>query len=267
VTRIVFFTDDFAYVHQPKTGGTFVTSVFFRLYDVDWNLSFRIEHMLRREVARTHRYGTFTYHKNKHGTCTELPVAQREKLILATMRNPYELYVSQYEFGWWRRRNSLAHFRAVPDFSRRFPRFPNITFEEYVLLANAAFVPRREGISEDDAVGLWTKEFVRYYFREPKTVLESLQRPDRGITLKNEKMFNVRFILTHRLNEELYSFLNDAGYDSYDTAFVRDFEKVLPQGKGRRNDQSWERYYTAATKELVKRKEAHLLSMFPEFDV
>lgn len=263
----MFFTDNFAYVHQPKTGGTFVTSVFFRLYNVNWNLRFRAEHMLRREVARSHRYGTFIYHKNKHGTCAELPILQQEKLILATLRNPYELYVSQFEFGWWRRRDALPHFRAVPEFSRKYPRFPNITFDEYVTLVNAAFVPRGEGISEDAAIGLWTKEFVRYYLREPDKVLKSLQNPDRRGDLREAAMFNVRFIMTQRLNEELYDFLIDAGYDPQDTAFVRDLGKVLPQGKGRRHDQSWERYYTPATKELVKRKEVHLLSMFPEFDV
>ena len=32
----MIFTDRFVYVHEPKTGGTFVTSMLFRLYGLRW---------------------------------------------------------------------------------------------------------------------------------------------------------------------------------------------------------------------------------------
>jgi hypothetical protein len=35
----MIFTDRFVYVHEPKTGGTFVTSMLFRLYELRWTQS------------------------------------------------------------------------------------------------------------------------------------------------------------------------------------------------------------------------------------
>ncbi|HEU0052140.1 MAG TPA: hypothetical protein VFQ39_03140 [Longimicrobium sp.] len=259
----MIFTDRFVYLHEPKTGGSFVTEALLRLHGLAWTRRLRLEAMLRGSARRTGPYGTFTYHNLKHGTWSQVPPAHREKPVLATVRGPFEMYVSQYEFGWWRRREMRRHFAAVPDFRRRFPRFPDLPFADFVELWDAAM-----GDSDQDGAGrgAWTRQFIRFYFREPERARdlpdEALRDPDQ----RRDAMPAIHFVPTERLREGLHAFLLGEGYRPDDVAFVREMAKVLP-GKGRRDDQRWERYYTPALKERVRRRERLLLEIFPGFDV
>jgi hypothetical protein len=128
----MIFTDRFVYVHQPKTGGTFVTAVLFRLHDFRWTRWTHLQSAFRVNLVHRNRYGTFVYNNHKHGGRGAIPPEQRHKPVLATVRNPYDLYVSQYEFGWWKRREYRRWFR------------PDVSFEEYVRVAGEAFGPLSE---------------------------------------------------------------------------------------------------------------------------
>jgi hypothetical protein len=98
----MIFTDQFVYVHEPKTGGTFVTSVLLQLYDVRWTRWTHLRNTLQSNMVFRRPRGTLIYNSHKHGACEHIPEAHRHKQILASVRNPYDLYVSQYEFGWWK---------------------------------------------------------------------------------------------------------------------------------------------------------------------
>ncbi len=79
-------------------------------------------------------------------------------------------------------------------------------------------------------------------------------------------MFPVHFIFTHRLNQQLYDFLLEQGYPKDSIEFILQKEKVLPLGKGRTQEQKWEKYYSPDLKELVRKKDWFLFALFPEFD-
>lgn len=258
----MILTDRFVYVHEPKTGGTFVTTALQRLYGVEWTPWLRFQAIVQGRATRTHAsYGSFTYHKPKHGTYSHVPPPHREKPVLATVRGPYEMYVSQYEFGWWRRRDMGRDFAAaVPDFSRRFPRFPDLSFPEFVELWDAAF-----GDPEEDGRGAWTRQFIQFYFREPRLALAWPDERLRDPEARRAAMPPIHFVLTDRVREGLHAFLLDRGYRAEDAAFILQMGKVLP-GKGRRDDQRWERYYTPALKDRVRRRERLLMDIFPAFD-
>lgn len=262
----MFFTDRFAYVHAPKTGGTFVTSAMFELFGVRWTYAFRLRHLFSTEIERTSGAGTFVYHKNKHGTCSQLPAAQRYKPILATVRNPYDLYVSQYEFGWWKRPELRRYFAALPGFAAAYPRFPDVTFAEFVELYNAAFrAPGSDAVP--GGAGRLTQEFVEYYFRDPAAVWPKLDEAYLASPARRDDAFDVHFIKTHRLNQELYDFLVGVGYAPADVEFIRGKGRVLPGGRGRGGAaQAWERYYTPGLRARVRERERLLFALFPEFD-
>jgi hypothetical protein len=258
----MIFTDRFVYVHEPKTGGSFVTTALARLYEVRWSRRFRLEAMLRGQATRTHgRYGSFTYHNLKHGTYGHVPAEHREKPVLATVRGPYEMYVSQYEFGWWRRRGMRRHLAAIPDFQGRFPQFPDLSFPEFVELWDAAM-----GDPDGEGRGAWTRQFIRFYFRDPPRALALPNAVLRDPNARGDAMPHIHFVRTDGLREGLHAFLLDRGYRADDVAFIREMAKVLP-GKGRSDDQRWERYYTPELKDRVRRRERLLLDIFPEFDV
>lgn len=259
----MIFTDRFVYLHEPKTGGSFVTEALLRLHGLEWSRRLRLEAMLRGQVTRDGPYGRFTYHNLKHGAYGQVPPAHREKPVLATVRGPYEMYVSQYEFGWWRRREMRRCFTVLPGFRERFPRFPDLSFPEFVEMWDAAL-----GDPEEDGQGrgAWTRQFIRFYFREPEL---ARTWPDAVLLdpqARRAAMPDLHFVRTDRVREGLHAFLLERGYRPGDVRFILEMGKVLP-GRGRSDDQRWERYYTPALKDHVRRRERLLLELFPDFDV
>ena len=265
----MIFTDRFVYVHEPKTGGTFVTSMLFRLYGLRWSRLMHMRNAVVGEVRCLHpRYGALVHNSNKHGGCNEIPVAQRGKKILATVRNPFDLYVSQYEFGWWKRGEFRRYYEAVPDFRRDYPNFPALDFAEYVRLANAAFRSLVNGNASSDGPGLITEQFLKFYFRDPHAAYAKLSG---GAYAANgahvADMHDLHFIRTDNLNRGLYDFLAQNDYRAEDISFIVGEERILPRGKGRNAEQQWEPYYTPELKAMVRRKEEFIFKLFPEFDV
>ncbi|HEV2765679.1 MAG TPA: hypothetical protein VGV38_22030 [Pyrinomonadaceae bacterium] len=261
----MIFTDRFVYVHEPKTGGTFVTSALFRLYGLKWTRRTHLRNaLLRGARARHPKYGALVHDSNKHGFCRHIPEAHRSKPVLATVRNPFDLYVSQYEFGWWKRREFLPLYRAVTGFERAYPRFPELTFAEYVRLANDAFPTYANG---GGPRGLLTEQFLKYYFRDPERAFARLGDKDYISSGRyRADMFDLHFVRTDQLNRGLYDFLLRFGYEDEDVRFVVEMERVLPRGKGRSAAQRWEHYYTPELKREVRERERFLFSLFPEFD-
>jgi hypothetical protein len=258
----MILTDRFVAVHEPKTGGTFVTSALFRLFGAEWSLRTRIASSLGWDVVARGRYGTFRFTSNKHGGCNEIPAAWRDRPILASVRNPYDLYVSQYEFGWWKRREYLSYYRRVPDFRRRFPRFPDLSFPEYMELTHAAF--RKLG---DDRLGLYTEQFVRFYCKAPEDVFARIDDAYIAAEAYRRDLHDLHFVRTDRLNQDLYDFLIGMGFDARDAGAVLELPKILPQGKGRAASQRWETYYTDELKRSARQRDRLVFAIFPHFDV
>ena len=75
----MIFTDRFVYVHQPKTGGTFVTAVLFRLHEFRWTRWTHLRSALRVNLVHRGRYGTLVYNTHKHGGRGAIPPEQRHK--------------------------------------------------------------------------------------------------------------------------------------------------------------------------------------------
>ncbi len=260
----MILTDRFVAVHEPKTGGTFVTSALFQLYGVPWNLRTRLASAFGRDVVARGKYGTFVFTNNKHGGCNEIPETYRDRPILASVRNPYDLYVSQYEFGWWKRREFLSYYRRVPDFERRFARFPDLSFAEYMELTGAAFRTLR---NDRFAPGLYTEQFVRFYFKSPQKAYARIDDSYIASESYRNDMHDLRFVRTDRLNLDLYEFLAGIGFDARDVEFIVELDRVLPQGKGRSADQRWEAYYTDELKRSVRERDRLVFAIFPCFDV
>lgn len=283
----MIITDRFVYIHMPKTGGTFVTEVLRRLHRVDEPPP-KLRQSLRRILESTiqkarglpakpfHPYGALVDSEPKHGTCHDVPREHREKAILSSIRSPFDWYVSQFEFSWWKRTFKYhpepyptpvgyAIEQALPGFISDHPHFPNVTFEEFLELCRRASNVYNRDLGTD--LGLYTQGFARYFFRQPA---EALKRMNRDYILSNThkpNMFDVSFLRTDRLNQELCDFLYSMGYHQEDLAFLPDLGRILPMGIGRREDQHWEKYYTSDTKELIRAKDWALFEFFPEFDI
>lgn len=274
----MIFTDRFVYIHQPKTGGTFVTTMLYRVHQVKrteslWRRTFRLlgrGRLTGPERGRRYegRYGLFHDAGNKHGKCFEIPEAHRGKLILSTIRNPFDRYVSEYEFGWWKKPEYLEYYRRVPGFEERYGHFPELSFEEFVHLRNSSYCKSRvDGAGVEPLFGMQTEQFVQFYFDDPDTIRPRMDDHYFASGRYEEDMFPVRFLRTDRLNEDLYEFLVEMGYHPEDLECILESGIILPGGRVRREQRPWSRYYTPELARWVREKERILFELFPEFDV
>jgi hypothetical protein len=298
----VLLSDRFVYIHEPKTGGTFVTYALTQLHGGVTEVrpsrfareairlrlptaAFRFER--RRASAPSPgpaKYGPL-YSWNDHGTCSEIPRMFRSRQILATIRNPFQTYVSGYLFGWWKRPEFISLYqRTIDDFSHRYPSFPDLSFREYLEVMHASWtVPGNRDLYSGTGIGFQSERFIRFYFRVPwllrgtKHDISSVVRKVHGEYVRSKRyehdMFDVRFLRTERLNEELRGFLLDTGYGAADVEFVLTLKHVVPVGGAeigfteRATSHDWAAFYTPELREIVRKKDDLLFALFPEFDV
>lgn len=233
---------EFVFIHQPKTGGTFVSQVLSRLL------------------------GASMTDVNKHGVCNDIPSSHRGLPIVATARDPYDRYVSQYEFGWFRRAAPPEWFdmNAV---RAKYPCWPDTTFAEFVDAAIDGFRRLKTSpLAPEDQPGFHSEQFVRYYFREPEQVYPRID--DAYIAARQflGDMHPVRFLHMERLNAELYAFLVEVGYSAERVRFILDEGRIFPQGSSRSQERPWSEYYSAQLKARVRHRERLLFAIFPEYD-
>lgn len=267
-------TDKFVFIHEPKTGGTFVRKALDDLHRINSDSTL---------IARTFKRFTGK-HKNKlvnknqiyqeslpyHGTCHDIPESERGKPILSIARNPFDLYVCFYYFGWWKTHpeDSFDNFELVKE---QYPHFPELSFEEFLIMANTSFddfkLIGHQNIPLENRLGWYSTRFIRYYFKNPGIIYPLIN--DSYIEAKKyrEDMFDVHFMRTHRLNQDLYDFLVAMGYSKSRLAFILNLEKIRPEEEAKkRPDYNWEKYYTQELKNFILRKDKLLFSLFPDFE-
>jgi hypothetical protein len=261
----MLLTDDFVYVHMPKTGGTFVTEVISQLYERESEEPPSRPGPLR--PLRRRRKRTFS-ETRKHGTCSEIPKPYRRKTILATVRNPYDRYVSEYEFGWWRTHPDA--WNGIADRAKGiYPSYPDLSFEEFVDMANTLFpLLKNSHFDSGWSIGYQTEIFVRYFMRDPGRVFPAIDQDYLDSQRYRDDLFGrLHFIRTGNLNRELYGFLRQVGFTRREVGFVLEMDKVHPPEGGRTEDKLWMEYYTPDLRREIRTKERLLFELFPEFDI
>ena len=126
---------DFMFVHLSKTGGTFAEET-LREVLCPSALS-RKFHLLK------DRYGVriplYKYHYDEigdqHGLCNDIPHNVRWKPILSCIRNPFDLYVSEYTFNWWKK-YPTRWFHDLAAVERAYPDWRDLSFEDFISLSN-----------------------------------------------------------------------------------------------------------------------------------
>ena len=254
-------TDRFVYIHMPKTGGTFVERVLSRLLSDEDGLYF--------DTSRTDHQAVLGS-ETKHESVRQIPAVHKARKILFTVRNPYDHYVSFYEFGWWK-----SH--PTDTFDERkmrslFPHYPEITFREYMesvfkleLLDSAYVDSGTRSRLENANCGPLTLDYIRFLFPDPDRIIGNLPHYLEGNAYL-EELPDIQFLRTDHLNRELHDFLLTLGYAPEHLDFILELGKIVPVGSTRPDDSDWEGYYSAELKDLVRQKERWLFSAFPEFD-
>jgi hypothetical protein len=266
----VLLTEHFTFIHQPKTGGTFVTAMLTRLHEARGDRVTTVWFDPSKPgVLPTVAPGTVVKlmltTRNQHGRRVDIPAEHAGKPVLAAIRSPYDRYVSQFEFAWWRRYPGM--FGPVDDVRRRHPAYPDLTLAEFVELTNDVSVPYHSARHPDGTPGFHTQQFIEYFFQHPDAAWPRLEDPAAATTLRTEAHDGLHFLDQQHLNRDLGAFLDGMGYRADEVAMVLDADRIWPPEGGRAADARWEPYYTPELKSFVRRKERWLFEWFPQFDV
>ncbi len=250
----MILTDDFIYIHQPKTGGTFVTKLLEDIYGGDKNKVFLNE--------------------KKHAGCAEIPQDWLPTRVLTTIRNPYERYVSQYAFGWWRRYPEA--YCGASAMQALFPNFPDISFGDFVLMANELFTANHQGRSNgfqntnfagEDRLGWHTEQFVRLYCKRPREVFSKIDdKYIDDLEIDRDLFGGINYLYAENLNQGLHDFLLEIGVDATELATILTAARIYPEYGGRKEDDDWRNYYSEDIRKFIRRRERLLFSLFPQYD-
>src|SRR5215208_4062862 len=255
-------TDKFVFVHQPKTGGSFVRQVIDKVARAELaEIPFG---RLRKAGLLPRRFG-YLDTTDYHDTCHDIPAEYRDKKIVSAVRDPFDFYVSFYHYGWW-----VAHpedsYRDFEEVRRAFPNFPDLSFDQFLELANGFFVDF-DGIGDPGRhhrMGYYSTQFLQYFFKSPTDAYWRVNSAYLADGAWREDMFTVEFLRTSTLNRDLHRFLAHEGYPSRYIDGVLRKTRVRPQEHHTpRPSASFKNYYTRETYNLVREMERLLFAIFP----
>jgi len=249
----MIITDDFVFIHYPKTGGTFVRKV--------------VEKILRKMAKPI-------LHKEKHGICEDIPKEYLDRPIVSCIRNPYDFKVSEFEFGWWKK---LAPNSMVTPMKANYPHFPRLSFEEFVeCWDNLTPIVRRnaEINSFTRTMGQYSQRFLKFFSHDYDDLIRKMDEEFMTKRLHTDYLYPVHFLRTNALNQDLHVFFRKLGYPSKYINVVLQRRRIYPRrwrhlfsGRRRKKGDRWESYYSPELKRKVRISERILFQMFPEFDV
>jgi hypothetical protein len=246
----MLITPDFVFIHMPKTGGTFITDMLRQVYGD--------------AAVETGR---------KHATCDEIPEADRGKPILSVMRSPFDRYVSQYHYGWWRTQPQEYCDPAM--IREAFPAYPDVGFADFVAIANRFFVNVHRSVATGyearhlppaSAPGWHTEQFIRFFCRESREAFAGMTERDLARGRLDAHEYPVEFLHTETLNDDLADRLERFGVAATHVQRVRTHARVLPdQAHEARVHTEADAYFDGALRAFLLRKEAFLFNRFPDY--
>jgi hypothetical protein len=257
-------TDKFVFLHYPKTGGSFVAHVLKKIHRrIRYRKLFinvpTCRELLLPNVKRIH--GAYRY--NQHGTYEQIPEEYKALPIISCIRNPFDRYVSTYEFRNW----SKKYLAPVHKIIERYPDFPNLNFEQYLSFINIFDIESRvhHDLLKVD-IGMITYSFIQFFFRDPQQIIPNLNDEYLASDAYVRDMPEITFLRTENLNRELYDLLLKFGYREDDISFIIKEEKINVTQR-REKEKSWKDYYNKDMIEIVRYKERFLFKLFPEYTI
>lgn len=255
-------TNDFVFLHYPKTGGTFCETHIKRLYQQ--NNRKRLANLIRRRPVRWYR--SFRQHSGVHA----VPRYALRLPKVSSIRNPYDRWVSHYEFKIY-----ANYPEVVPNLEKiekEYPHFPDVTFTEFVKLVNKYYnkVQNQVGKTEEEKIGFYSAQFIGMFCPQPREILALPRAEITADLVRNKLAPNITFLMTHNLNQELYDYLAQFNHDTAELEDILQSPKILPEKEGvapRPKKSAWRTYYTEEAVQIINDKEALLFDLFPQFEV
>jgi hypothetical protein len=157
---------------------------------------------------------------DQHGGYSDIPQEYLDRKIVSIIRNPHDLLISHYTYGWWRK-NSVMERSLL---EQHFPEFPDLSLMQYVDYRNFQL---ERMLGESLSFGFMTHTFVRMFFKDPPNSLKLINSSlDVDEDFISNHMAPVHLLDNRNLNQGLFDFLKDSGYKSEHIDFILEKKKV-----------------------------------------
>jgi len=258
----MYVTPKFVFLHLPKTGGTFVERT---LQQLEPGRGRTLANRVARKLGLC-----VTVELPQHGTYRDTPVAVRDRPMLTVIRNPLDQYVSEFHFD--RHHDHPEQFGGNnPVIKSRWPHFPDLGFDEFVRYMNQERTTMKfPGLPADQQPGLFSQIFIYFFAINPLQLARDLTP---GLVhsggIQRYLCPDLHVLFTHQLNAGLHAYLTQVGYPERRIAFIREKDRVLPEGgqraaKGRAEEDHWSKHYTPELRDYVVQREWLLFDLYPE---
>ena len=111
-------------------------------------------------------------------------------------------------------------------------------------------------------LGMCTQRYIYFFCKDHSYVFEAAHDPDLLLKRVKEKHYEVHFLRQESLNHDLHSFLSSVGYPQSDIGFILEKKAV---NVSRKSKDFWE-FYDNSLKEKVRKVDALLFELFPDYD-
>jgi len=231
----MIITESFVMLNYPKTGSSFARKVIKELYQRYPRRFFKRRFIKELMLPNIREAGNAP--PDQHGTYSQIPREYRDREIVTVVRNPFDRFLSGYEFRHW------AHYPPLPmDVIRmHFPQFPKLTIEQYIAMNQMviglnAFLDREPRAR----IGEQTVQFIHLFFKNPRRVLAEISDEYMDSDRVFDDMAEITFLRQERLNEELAAFLRRKGFTRRESAFIESHEPVnVTVGKNPDRERLW----------------------------
>jgi sulfotransferase famil protein len=271
----MIITDQFVFLAFPKTGTTYTTNVLRniharrgwlgRLWPLSWQKrdfprpGYR-EHRILMPASPPHNKAR----SSRHGAWSDIPEQDRQKKLVSVTRNPFSRYTSAYLFQT-RMRKHLRPVVPLEELRAIYPHYPDLSFREYYELEHRfKLLSILGGIKPGMSLGTHSALFIRFYFRDPESVLRKITPAYIADKAYLEDMAEIEFLHQESLGEEFASFLLNEGYSEQELARAEVLER---KNVARRSEQESElnHFYDESLRQEVLARDALLFDLFPEY--
>lgn len=255
----MIITDSFVYLNFPKTGSSFVRKVLRELHRrqkpaPSWQFWKKARTMEEYEAPNLRiKSGPRRGSPTPHGCRWQIPDAASGLPVASGVRDPFERAWSAYRYADWKKPEALL--AGEEEIREAFPRFPELSFEEFLTYQNT-YPPRRLTVA-GKGCGPLTTAFVYFFLPEPpedetRLVFESAQEVEQSVS-------GVEYLPCEELNESLAEFLSGSGYTEEELAHVRERDPVNVAGR-KEIDPEREK-----ARDLVREQEWLFYDLFPRY--
>ena len=265
----MYITKDLLMLNFPKTGSTFSREVLRRVYSKRDTF---IEKTLVKLGLRKPSVidlllpqldiGMGTGLTNQHGMVRQIPEIYQDRPIVTITRNPLSRYVSTYLFRSW------VDFPPADEqtLKKAYPNYPDLTFSEYYEMMHTYEVPTRlDGIKPKIELGVFTIQFIRFYFKDPEAILKKIDLEYIENKEYMNELSNIHFIKQENLNSDLKEFLQSVGMTKDELSFMDSMDKINVS-KQQEEKSNFKQYYTGTdVEQKVLDRERLLFSIFPDY--